>query len=147
MLGNLGILISAFIGMEFFSWAFHKYVMHGPLWMIHKTHHVHNKGWFELNDIFSLTFGTIAAALIVWGLGDLSAPFWIGLGISLYGLVYFILHDVLIHRRINSDKKVNGQYLNALKIAHQAHHRSRGKEHSESFGLLFVARKYCRNQP
>lgn len=147
MLVNLGIIVLTFAGMELFSWAIHKYLMHGPLWNIHKTHHGHSKGRFELNDLFSVSFGTIAILLIILGKNELNAAFWIGIGISLYGLVYFILHDVLIHRRIKSNKKIRGKYLRALKNAHQAHHKSRDKEDSESFGLLWVASKYYRNKP
>lgn len=43
-----------FAAMELSGWFIHKYVMHGPLWMIHKTHHQHSKSFFEWNDLFSL---------------------------------------------------------------------------------------------
>ena len=143
----MGILIAIaiFIGMEAFSWAFHKYVMHGLLWNIHKTHHVHTKGLFELNDVFSLLFGTVAVILIVLGANSLDYRFWIGIGISSYGLAYFILHDMLIHKRIKGLKKARKGYLRAITIAHRDHHKSRKKSDGVSFGLFVVPRKYFRN--
>ena len=135
--------VVSFIGMELASWFIHKYIMHGPLWNIHKTHHQHSNSPLELNDLFSLFFGGISVVLIVWGLNTQN-PFMsgTGLGIALYGLVYFILHDLFIHRRIKMFRKSRSPYLNALAEAHRDHHKSREKEPGTSFGLLWVNRKY-----
>ena len=32
-------LIGAFCFTEFTAWFNHKYIMHGPLWFLHKDHH------------------------------------------------------------------------------------------------------------
>lgn len=142
---NLLFLALGFIGMEIFSWFIHKYIMHGLLWKIHKTHHTKTKGFFELNDIFSFIFGSIAVILIILGLNNLDYRFWIGTGISLYGFSYFILHDVLIHRRLKFLKKPANNYLDAISKAHRDHHKTRERDGSVSFGLLLVPKKYFRN--
>ena len=32
-------LIATFVVTEFTAWFNHKYIMHGPLWILHKDHH------------------------------------------------------------------------------------------------------------
>jgi beta-carotene 3-hydroxylase len=139
--------IGSFVLMEVISWAMHKYLMHGPLWRIHKTHHVHGKGFFELNDLFSLFFGSIAVALIVLGL-EHNNPYALGagIGVSVYGLTYFVLHDVLIHRRIKALGRFQNPYLKALADAHRDHHRTRERDGAVVFGLLWVPIRYFRKQ-
>lgn len=139
--------VGSFVLMEVFSWAMHKYIMHGPLWQIHKTHHVHGKGFFELNDLFSLFFGSIAVVLIVLGL-DYNNPYAVGagVGISVYGLVYFVLHDVLIHRRVKAFGRLRNSYLEGLAAAHRDHHRSRKRDGAVAFGLLWVPIRYFKQQ-
>lgn len=138
-------VIGSFIFMELASWFIHKYIMHGPLWNIHKSHHQHGEGWLELNDVFTIFFSGLAIALLVAGLRQQN-PFYTGsgLGISLYGLVYFVLHDVFIHRRIKLFSRSENFILKALADAHRDHHRSREREGSTSFGLLLVDYKYFR---
>lgn len=129
--------------MEIASWFIHKYIMHGPLWNIHKTHHEHNHSRPELNDVFSLFFGGTAVVLLVYGLEHQYD--WItgaGIGISLYGFTYFLLHDLLIHRRIKLINKINNPVLKALAEAHHDHHKTQEKDNGVSFGLLLVHKKY-----
>ena len=83
VLAGVFVLIIAFAGMELFSWVVHKYIMHGFLWNIHKTHHRPGKGFFELNDVFSFLFGSIAVLLMILGMESLDYRFWIGGGITL----------------------------------------------------------------
>lgn len=144
MLVLLATVVS-FIMMEIISWVLHKYIMHGPLWNIHKTHHRKQKGFFELNDLFSLFFGTVAIVLLLLGLQQ-GKPLLTGsgLGISLYGLVYFIVHDILIHRRLKAGGRIRNRYLKALHEAHRDHHKVHSREGSTSFGLLLIDPKYFR---
>lgn len=135
------VVVSAIIGMEIISWAMHKYLFHGPLWFIHKTHHRQKHGFFELNDIFSLTFGALALWLMWTGRENLSYKFWIGTGISVYGIIYFIFHDWFIHNRFKAFKSEN-RYLKGIRRAHKIHHKSTEKEGSEEFGLLVASKKY-----
>ena len=138
---NIGILLLTIVVMEAFSWAIHKYLFHGPLWFIHKTHHQERHDWLELNDIFS--FGFAAFALWLMWLGHLSLDyrFWIGAGISTYGIIYFIFHDWFIHNRFKSFK-TNNKYLLNIRRAHKVHHKSIEKEPAKEFGLLVTEKKY-----
>src|SRR5690606_27692357 len=142
MIEAIVFCIMGFVLMEFSGWAIHKYLMHGPLWMIHKTHHEHSDSFFELNDLFSLLFGSIAMILIFLGMEELDYKFWLGIGISTYGMLYFYLHDVLIHRRVKWLEKPRSSFLKGIFKAHQAHHHSREKSGAVSFGLFWVPKKY-----
>jgi beta-carotene 3-hydroxylase len=132
-------LVLGFVGMEIFSWVFHKYVMHGLLWFIHKTHHIPQKGAFELNDCFSLLFGALATLSIVYGLESKNyALAGVGFGVTSYGLVYFVLHDVAIHNRIKNKMLSRLPLFDRIRRAHKIHHKSIQRRPSRSFGLLFV---------
>lgn len=143
MLLNIAIVLLTVAVMEVLSWSMHKYLFHGPLWFIHKTHHQERHGWFELNDIFSIGFAAFALWLMWIGHISLDYPFWIGTGISIYGIIYFIFHDWFIHNRFKAFKS-NNRYLMGIRRAHKIHHKSTQKNPSEEFGLLVASRKWFR---
>lgn len=146
MIYAITFIIVGFIAMEIFGWFIHKYIMHGPLWNIHRSHHRHTNGYLELNDLFSLLFGSISILLIFMGVGNFDYRFWIGIGISAYGLSYFFLHDVLIHRRLKYFNRPKKGFLAGILKAHQAHHATKGKNGSVSFGLFVVPLKYFKKR-
>jgi beta-carotene 3-hydroxylase len=136
------IILASFVGMEIFTNVFHRVVMHKLLWVVHRTHHVRTSdGPFEWNDVFVLFFTTSAIGLIVAGLPD-SGTVWIGTGVAAYGLTYFVVHDMVIHRRFLRLPKPTWRYLQAVHRAHMAHHRHVTNDHGEAYGLLWVPRTY-----
>jgi beta-carotene 3-hydroxylase len=143
---NIGIVIATFCAMEGVAWLAHKYLMHGLLWSWHKDHHDPDlkDGFFEKNDLFFVVFALPSMLCYLLGsfVPDLSFLFYIGIGISIYGMVYFLIHDVYIHKRFKWFKHLDSPYSRAILRAHGAHHVSKVKEEGESFGLLFVHRKY-----
>ncbi len=154
---NLMTLILAFFFMEFVAWSSHKYVMHGFLWKWHKDHHrldgnrAHSaeadEKRFEKNDLFFLIYATPSVILLVSGLlSGYSLLTYIGAGIALYGLTYFIIHDVFIHRRLNIPflEKIHGRYITALLKAHKAHHNPKSKRDFQNFGLLIFPARYLK---
>jgi beta-carotene 3-hydroxylase len=66
----------------------------------------------------------------------------IGAGIAMYGFAYFLFHEVIIHQRIKWFTRSNNRYIKAIRWAHKMHHKHLYKEDGESFGMLFVAKKY-----
>jgi beta-carotene 3-hydroxylase len=141
---NIGIVLLTIAAMEALSWFIHKYLFHGPLWFIHKTHHQARHGWFELNDVFSIGFAVLSLWLMWQGRNTFNAGFFIGLGITVYGLIYFIFHDWFIHNRFKAFKTTNS-YLLSIRRAHKIHHKSTEKLPSEEFGLLVASKKYFKN--
>ncbi len=141
LLINIGISLGTIAFMEGLSWTIHKYLFHGPLWFIHKTHHQERHGWFELNDIFSMGFAALSLWLMWLGREDLDYRFWIGVGITIYGIIYFIFHDWFIHNRFKAFKSTN-RYLLGIRRAHKMHHKSMQKAPSQEFGLLLTSKKW-----
>jgi beta-carotene 3-hydroxylase len=132
--------------MEGVTWLTHKFVMHGFLWYLHEDHHQPQPGPFEKNDAFFIIFATPSILLFYFGLEpELNYKFFIGLGILLYGLTYFLIHDVLIHQRFNWFRKTQNSYLKGLKRAHRMHHKHKDKGDGECFGLLYVPFKYFKS--
>tara|TARA_B100001029_G_C15023277_1_gene431985 strand:- start:101 stop:550 length:450 start_codon:yes stop_codon:yes gene_type:complete len=143
----IGIVISTFIFMEFNAWFMHKYIMHGFLWKLHKDHHKKDhKSWFERNDAFFLFYAILSiVSFFLWETGTLSFGLPIGIGIFLYGLTYFLVHDIFIHQRFKFFKKTNNRYAKALRRAHKIHHKNINKEKGECFGMLWVPLKYFKD--
>jgi len=144
---NTGIVIATFFFMEFMAWATHKFVMHGFLWVLHRDHHEPHSNIFERNDAFFLIFAIPSWLCIMFGMmhGN-DFKLFIGIGIAVYGLAYFLVHEVFIHQRLNWFKRSDNRYLRAIRKAHKVHHKTLGKEHAESFGMLVVARKFFKEQ-
>ena len=141
---NLLIVLTAFILMEGATWVIHKYVMHGFLWFLHRDHHNHNKdGNLERNDWFFVIFAAPAITLMYFGARqEFDYLFYLGLGITLYGMAYFFVHDVFIHQRVSVLRNTSNLYLLAIRRAHKQHHKHLGKEEGECFGFLWVPVKY-----
>jgi beta-carotene 3-hydroxylase len=137
------IAVATFVLMEGVTWLTHKYVMHGFLWYLHQDHHNPKHHVFEKNDAFFIIFAIPSWLCIM--LGSMNEVWWIvsiGAGIALYGLAYFLVHDVIIHQRFKIFSRSNNRYVKALRWAHKMHHRHLNKEDGESCGMLFVAKKY-----
>ena len=141
---NLLIVVLVFLAMEAATWLIHKYIMHGFLWVLHRDHHDHSTdGPLEKNDYFFVIFAIPAIALMYFGsLESFNYLFYIGLGITLYGVAYFFVHDVFIHQRIKCFSHTKNPYFLALRRAHKQHHKHLSKEQGECFGFLYVPQKY-----
>lgn len=140
----IGITLLTFVVMEMVTWCTHKYVMHGFGWYLHEDHHQPKyQGVFEKNDAFFVIFAIPSILLFYFGVETpYTYLFFIGLGILFYGIAYFLVHDVIIHRRFKWFQNVKWPYLLALRKAHKVHHKHLGKEDGECFGMLFVPKKY-----
>lgn len=143
---NIALVVASFLWMEAVAWLAHKYLMHGFLWFLHRDHHKKELyGFFEQNDFFFLIFATPGIACLA--LGSYSNARWllyVGIGITLYGLCYFLIHDVFIHQRIKIFRHSNNWYLRAIRRAHKIHHKHLEKKYGECFGMLWVPVKYFR---
>jgi beta-carotene 3-hydroxylase len=138
--------MAAFVGMEGVAWLAHKYVMHGLLWKLHQDHHKKESDAFlEHNDFFFLIFALPGIASLFFGMrNEYDFLFWTGVGITLYGLAYFLIHDIFIHQRFKIFKNSDNGYLKAIRRAHKIHHKHLTKEEGECFGMLWVPFKYFR---
>lgn len=137
---GLGLFLLTILLMEGFAYAMHRWVMHGFLWSLHRSHHEPRAGIWEANDWFGVIFALPSILLIFLGTqgGFWSGLAWIGGGIAGYGLVYFIFHDWLVHERIPSRYVPKSRYMKRIVQAHKLHHAVNSKQGTVSFGFLWA---------
>jgi beta-carotene 3-hydroxylase len=127
------IMFAAFVAMEGVSYVAHRFVYHGFLWILHRSHHTPRKGLFEWNDLFPLFFSLVSIGVMWFAVGDpgRSDILALILGVTMYGLIYSTIHDLYVHRRMNLPAP-RIPYLQQVKKAHMVHHMTGG----EPYGLL-----------
>jgi beta-carotene 3-hydroxylase len=133
------LAVAGFAGMEAVTYAVHRFVMHGPLERLHLSHHRNAAAEFaekspEPNDVFPLAFSAVVIAgfwigFNIDGLGWLLPLF---VGVTVYGIVYTVVHDGVIHGRVRWMKRSDSRIATSLAVAHRAHHRDNG----EPYGML-----------
>ena len=133
---DIAVFLAAFAFMEGFAWFTHKYVMHGFMWVWHRSHHEPRTGAFELNDLFAVVFATPAIVGIWFGVHGVPWLLPVGLGITAYGAVYFMFHDGLVHRRYPVPLNGKSRFWKRLIQAHRVHHAVATREGCVSFGFL-----------
>jgi beta-carotene 3-hydroxylase len=138
LLANLLIVAATVGAMELIARFTHEYVMHGWGWGWHKSHHDIESTTFEKNDLYAVVFSVIAIALIFSGVRYWEPLVWIGVGFVGYGILYFLLHDALVHQRWPFRVKPRNAYLKRLVQAHRMHHAVHGKGGCVSFGFLYA---------
>ena len=142
---NVIVILLTFILMEVVAWIMHKYIMHGLFWKFHEDHHTrsNHNSTFEWNDVFFIFFSILAiTSFLLWKYVNIQIFLGIGIGICLYGLTYFLVHDIFIHQRVKVFRNTKNPYLRALRRAHKIHHKKLTKEDGECFGMLWVPLKY-----
>lgn len=138
------IVVATVVAMEWVAWASHKYVMHGFAWAWHRDHHEPHDSVLEKNDRFALVGAALSIAMFALGsplvMGESAwwPGTWIGLGVLIYGVIYTLVHDGLVHQRYFRWVP-RGGYARRLVQAHKLHHATIGKEGGVSFGFV-VAR-------
>jgi beta-carotene 3-hydroxylase len=132
------IFLVTVAAMEGVAYLMHKYLMHGPLWFLHESHHRRDRGRFELNDLFGVFFAVPSIILIYLGTHGTPVLLPIGLGMTAYGAIYFGFHDVIVHQRIRFRFRPGGAYLNRIIKAHHIHHATREKHGAVSFGFVYA---------
>ena len=138
MFENILIVLIVFLIMEGVAFYTHKYVMHGFLWYLHKSHHRPREGMFEKNDWFVFLFAIPSILCIYSGYHNDTVLLWVGVGIACYCPAYFIFHDIIVHRRIKIKYKFSSRYMKRMIRAHQLHHSTSEKDDALSFGFLYV---------
>ena len=153
------IVVAAFWFMEFVAWSNHKYLMHERLWSWHKDHHRRDNknpkkplniesNQFEKNDRFSIMYATPAIILMVIGFAyQYPSLVAIGIGITVYGFTYFLIHDLIIHQRLPLPflPKNENRYIKAIRRAHLAHHRPKTKTDFHNYGLLIFPPRFFKD--
>jgi beta-carotene 3-hydroxylase len=135
--------LATFLAMEGVAWSAHKYIMHGFGWGWHRDHHERHDRLLEKNDLYAIVGAAMSISMfaagspLVLGAAAWEPGTWIGLGILLYGIVYTLIHDGLIHQRYFRYVPKKG-YAKRLVQAHKLHHATVGKEGGVSFGFVIA---------
>lgn len=136
---GLGIALLLVAIMEIVAIVAHKWVMHGFLWNLHKSHHEPRTGRFEKNDWFAVMGAVPSIILLLIGTSQGWHVFTaIGAGITAYGAIYFGFHDILVHRRVKHGWNPQQRYLKRIVQAHRLHHVVESKQGTVSFGFLYA---------
>lgn len=143
-IGGLVVAPLAFAATEVLAIVVHRHWMHGGGWGWHRSHHEPRRetdGYFERNDWYAVVFSAAAALLFVWaGVVGSALLWWVGAGITAYGLAYAVVHDGMVHGRIPGLRWTGrqGGYLGRLVEAHRLHHAVRDRDDGISFGFLWA---------
>ena len=143
VLAALAIVLATVAAMEAVAWASHRYVMHGFGWGWHRDHHEPHGKRLETNDLYALVGAAMSIAMFAVGsplvMGDAAwePGTWIGLGILIYGIIYTLIHDGLVHQRWFRVVPRRG-YAKRLVQAHKLHHATTSKEGGVSFGFVIA---------
>ena len=123
--------------MEWFAAWSHEHIMHGWGWGWHQSHHEPHGAALEKNDLYAVAFAAFAIALF-FGANWWWPLWWIAVGITVYGALYFFMHDVLVHQRWPFKSVPRKGYLKRVYQAHRLHHAVRGREGCVSFGFVYA---------
>lgn len=142
MLTGFLLFIATVAVMEGVAYVAHRWIMHGPGWFLHKSHHRKREGMFELNDLYGVIFAIPSIALFAYGIyfGHGANYAWVGGGIMAYGAIYFGFHDVIVHRRVPVRYIPKSAYMKRIIQAHRLHHVIETKEGTLSFGFIIAPR-------
>lgn len=139
----LGLMLFAatVLVMEGVAYVAHRWIMHGPGWVLHESHHRPREGRWELNDLYAMIFAVPSIILILGGvqLGWGAWATWVGAGIAAYGAIYFGFHDVIVHKRLNHRYVARSAYMKRIVQAHRLHHAVETKHGTVSFGFLWAS--------
>jgi beta-carotene 3-hydroxylase len=137
---GLFLFLATIAVMEGVAYAAHRWIMHGPGWFLHESHHRPRLGNWELNDLYAVIFAVPSILLIYAGvqLDWWPGLTWIGAGVAGYGAIYFGFHDVIVHRRIAHRYVARSGYMKRIIQAHRLHHAVEDKHGTVSFGFLWA---------
>ena len=139
---GLLLFLATIAAMEGVAYAMHRWVMHGPGWFLHASHHRPRNGRWEWNDLYFVIFAIPSILLIAGGvqLGWGMWATWVGAGIAGYGAIYLGFHDIIVHQRVAHRYVARSRYMRRIVQAHRLHHVMESKDGALSFGFLVALR-------
>jgi beta-carotene 3-hydroxylase len=128
------LVVAAFLVMEPVTYAVHRWVMHGAGAVLHRSHHRQGSTGWEANDLYPVLFASVVLVGLALGfnVAGLAGLVPVGIGVTLYGMAYGLVHDVYIHGRLPLFRGRKVALLDRLADAHRIHHLYNG----EPYGML-----------
>ena len=116
--------VVALVMMEPITAATHRWIMHGIGKFLHRSHHRLRETRWEANDWYPVMFAaTVNLALFAgFNINGLGLLIPAAVGVTLYGAMYALVHDVYIHQRLSwfGDRRIGA--FDRLAEAHRIHH-------------------------
>ena len=136
------VFLVTLAAMEGFAYVMHRWVMHGPGWFLHASHHRPRPGLWEANDLYFVIFALPSIILLLGGVqgGWGSWATACGAGIAAYGAIYLGFHDIIVHQRVKNRYVARSRYMKRIVQAHRLHHVVETKHGTVSFGFLVAPR-------
>ena len=127
---NFFIIALVVIAMEPITTFSHRFIMHNVGWAWHKDHHNRKGTYLEKNDYFPIVFSVLAIALFFIGIDNVFIR-EIATGLTIYGFIYFVVHEIVIHSRIFTIRS-NNILFRYWRFGHNVHHQF----HGAPFGFI-----------
>ena len=125
----LPVALAVAIAMDLWAALLHGRVWHSWLWPVHRSHHAPKAAGagLEANDALSVLHAPLAIALILHGCKAAPGPlreveFGLGVGMSVFGVAYLVVHDGLVHGRLPVRWLLRLRYFRGVVRAHRVHH-------------------------
>ena len=125
-----GTLFS-FLAMEYLIRFSHQYLWHGPLWFLHKIHHVQpNNKSLDENDLLGMGNALWIILLILIWIHYPDSKYYVlfgsyFVGLILYGTLVLYLHDGLSHKRFSTYWLPCKKKLRYEASIHLRHHKTK----------------------
>lgn len=121
------VSLAVAVAMELWAGLLHGRIWHQALWGIHRSHHRRGATGLEANDALSVLHAPIAIALILYGCAGAAGPlreaaFGVGIGMTMFGAAYLVVHDGLVHGRLPVRALGRIPYFARVARAHRVHH-------------------------
>ncbi len=139
----LCIMILTFFFMEGVAWFLHKYEMHGFGWFLHEDHHRYTKKRFQ-KMISTGCFLRYSCSFYFFGFfGGFDIRLFIGIGVAMYGIGYFLVHDTFLHRQNKIEYRPKSKYIKRILHAHAIHHQIITAHTGFCFVFLYATKIRC----
>ena len=75
--------------------------------------------------------------------GGFDIRLFLGIGVTMYRIGCFLIHDTFFHRHIKIKYRQKSKYIKRVLHAHSIHHQQSKAHEGVCFGFLYTSKKYA----
>ncbi len=130
------LLVAAggFLVMELAGAMAHRFLLHGPWWPLHRSHHLRPSAPVQAGDLVPFVLALLWSGVLVAVLSWWPPLAWLAVGALVQVALHVLVHDLGIHRRFGLPRM---PLLDPWARAHERHHRTLGPP----YGVLLAVRR------
>lgn len=125
------LVLAGFAVMEVAGALAHRWLLHGPWWPLHRSHHLRPSQRVQAGDAVPLVLSALWLLALLAGLAWWWPLLWVSVGALAQLGLHVAVHDLVIHRRFGGPRLPG---LRHWADAHEVHHRTNGPP----YGVLLV---------